>query len=94
MRYSGFIMFAPVCTLCKINAPCIAGTLMSSSLCADGTDQADLRPATADSKPQRAGPTHKGQTEDSPPQLPDVAELLNTMRKRLEALNGSSFPRI
>ena len=30
----------------------------------------------------------------SPPKLPDVATLLDTMRKRLEALNGPALPRI
>ena len=32
--------------------------------------------------------------EMAPPKLPDVATVLDTMRKRLEALNGPKLPRI
>ena len=35
-----------------------------------------------------------GKTDAAPPKLPDVATLLDTMRKRLEALNGPALPRI
>lgn len=35
-----------------------------------------------------------GSSGAGPPRLPDVATLLDTMRKRLEALNGPALPRI
>lgn len=66
-----------------------AGSLTSGSLCSDGvaTAQADTKTAKATSKSLKAD-------ADGPPRLPDVATLLNTMRKRLEALNGPELPRI
>ncbi len=67
-----------------------AGSLTSGSLCSDGvaTAQADTKAAKATSK------SLKADADDGPPRLPDVATLLNTMRKRLEALNGPELPRI
>ena len=38
--------------------------------------------------------TSKSGKGAAPPKLPDVATLLDTMRKRLEALNGPTLPRI
>ena len=35
-----------------------------------------------------------GKSGAASPRLPDVATLLDTMRKRLEALNGPALPRI
>ncbi|DBA80252.1 hypothetical protein WJX79_002480 [Trebouxia sp. C0005] len=67
----------------------VQGSLTSGSLCSDGvaTAQADTKTAKATSKSLKAD-------ADGPPRLPDVATLLNTMRKRLEALNGPELPRI
>ncbi len=67
-----------------------AGSLTSGSLCSDGvaTAQSDTNAAEATSK------SLKADADDGPPRLPDVAILLNTMRKRLEALNGPELPRI
>ena len=67
-----------------------AGSLTSGSLCSDGvaTAQADTKAVKATSK------SLKADADNGPPRLPDVAILLNTMRKRLEALNGPDLPRI
>lgn len=37
---------------------------------------------------------HDSNAKKHPPTLPNVASLLDTMRKRLEALNGPDLPRI
>lgn len=65
----------------------IAGSQTSGNLGSQGlaNSQADRKAAQA---------TSKSLKDDSPPRLPDVATLLNTMRKRLEALNGPDLPRI
>jgi len=52
------------------------------------TAQADTKAAKATSK------SLKADADSGPPRLPDVATLLNTTRKRLEALNGPELPRI
>ena len=49
---------------------------------------------TSDSKPIKAGAPDERPKYNYPPKLPNVATLLDTMRKRLEALNGPDMPRI
>ena len=75
----------------------------------DGKTHSVTKPQAAASQPQRAsapedGPQRANAPEDGPPEknkdnkspsvLPDVATLLDTIRKRLEALNGPELPRI
>lgn len=52
-------------------------------------------PTPVKTKSANTQTTSKGSKSAAlPPKLPDVAILLDTMRKRLEALNGPALPRI
>lgn len=63
-----------------------------------GAGAAPPMPSPASTNSARSSSTGKsgkgGSSGAAPPRLPDVATLLDTMRKRLEALNGPALPRI
>lgn len=79
-----------------------AGAMMPSAFAvgtgAAGDEVGTAQPnseVTSDSKPIKAGaPDERPKYNYHPPRLPNVATLLDTMRKRLEALNGPDMLRI